>query len=76
MQDNIEQKIQQVTDLATSAPATAGSVGTGVAVVLASLPTTIQILTVLVLVCQLVAWGYKGWRWFRTTGTYKKFKEQ
>ena len=65
MQQAVEHHYQFV-DAVTSAPATATTVSAGVAVVVAGLPVVIQILTVLVLSAQAIAWAYKFHNWLKT----------
>jgi hypothetical protein len=60
---NHQEQIQQAVDIATSSPATVTTVTAGTATVLAGLPMAIQLLTALVLLCQAVAWIYRGWKW-------------
>ena len=60
---NTQEQIQQAVDIATSSPATVTTVTAGTATVLTGLPMAIQILTALVLLCQAIAWIYKGWKW-------------
>ena len=61
MQDTLEHTV----NVATNPVVTATSVPVGVWVFLSTNITTIVgILTALVLLCQLVAWAYKGYKWF------------
>ena len=62
---NAQEQVQHAVDLATSTPATGVGATAGVATVLANLPLTIQILTIVVLACQAVAWGYKFYNWYK-----------
>ena len=56
---------QHTVDIVTSGPATGVTATAGFAAALANLPLAIQIVTLLVLLCQLVAWGYKFYRWVK-----------
>lgn len=57
--------VQQMVDVATN-PVTTTTTGTvGVWVFVSNnIATVVGVLTALVLLCQLVAWGYKGYKWF------------
>ena len=65
MSEHVQEQVQRAVDIATSSPATVGTVGTGVAAITTNLPLLIQILTALVLMAQLVAWCYRGYKWWK-----------
>lgn len=62
---NTQDAVQNVVDVATSSPATVAGVTAGATTVIAGLPLAIQILTAFVLICQAVAWVYKGYKWLK-----------
>jgi len=62
---NTQEQVQQAVDIATSSPATVTTVTAGTAAVVAGLPMAIQLLTVIVLTCQAIAWGYKFYKWYK-----------
>lgn len=66
MSQAAQEQVQHIVDNVTSSPATAAGVTAGATAVIANLPVLIQALTAFVLLCQAVAWVYKG---------YKKIKE-
>ena len=61
--NNVEQVIQQVLDKVTSQTATVGAVSAGVATMVTQLPLIIQVLSVIVLSAQVVAWTYRFYKW-------------
>ena len=71
--ESLEQLAQSTSDAITNPVATGLGAGTGVlAAVYKALPDAIMVLTFLVLTCQSLAWGYKGYKWFKSTTLYKR----
>ncbi len=65
MSPHVQEQVQHTVDLVTSSPATVTSVGGATAIIIANAPIVIQGLTIAVLSAQLIAWVYKGYRWFK-----------
>lgn len=65
---------EQFVQYATSTPATATgvTVGSAMAWIVGNAPAIISVLTICVLICQLIAWGIRGYRFMKECCEQKK----
>ncbi len=67
MGNPVQQTVDQLAQATTNLPATGATVSGGVlGWVLGNQGEILFFLSVSLMLCQLVAWGYKGYRWLKT----------